>query len=528
MASPYEDPNSAEYKAYWQAEALRPIPPIKKKAAVVSDTIKENTNEVLNVNPNKGTKKEISAEVPKLVNYDPNSLSKPGAYDEANNINNLMEMRKQQAKAALQQKYDTVMSGLGAEEQKVPGVYSAQRSNTTAQSMLGARNFAEFMANRGLTNSGANAQAELARNMSLQRNIGALRAGEAEALADIARRKQEAQANYASGIAASDAEIGADTAKALLDSRRQQYQNELNQYYQDRNFGLQMANQQNDVAKYLNELKYGRDITQDETAYSRSRNALADTRYDEEKGYNRGQQAFDNQLKVNADYRQGNADYRQGQALESSLETEKLQRIGLALDQKIKQYGLDKTMPLETQRAEQLLSIGRADLAAKEYENSIAPEKFKLEMEKIRNDIAATNKQIDISQQNANTSSGNFKLNQDEFQAKKDAGYFEKSQVDEELKRATLADKKLNDTITKLNKLYVSEDDMGVMNVTGDKNALALAIVNSDLDEKGQNFAFAYYGLPLPKQPEQPGGLNWGKKTETFIGGKSFKPFGSK
>lgn len=82
------------------------------------------------------------------------------------------------------------------------------RNQAAAQNQQQVRNFAEYMANRGLTGSGAGAQSAISQSGVYQANIGSLLGQEAQAQADI----------------------GANQAKASLD-----------QFNTDRNFALQEA-----------------------------------------------------------------------------------------------------------------------------------------------------------------------------------------------------------------------------------------------------------------------------------------------
>ena len=101
----------------------------------------------------------------------------------------------------------------------------------------------------------------------------------------------------------------------------------------------------------------------------------------------------------------------QNQQVQSGIQTDVLQRAGLAIDNLSKQYNLDEVLPQELARAKQLISIGEADLAAKIFENTNAPEKFKMDMNTMAQSIEASKanvaqgwKGLDIQQQNANTS----------------------------------------------------------------------------------------------------------------------------
>jgi len=100
----------------------------------------------------------------------------------------------------------------------------------------------------------------------------------------------------------------------------------------------------------------------------------------------------------------------QGRQLESNLQTEAVQRAGLNITNLMNQYKLDTQMPLETEQAKVLIESGRADLAAKLFQNTVAPEEFKMKMAQVAEQIAASKantsqgwSQVGIAKQNADT-----------------------------------------------------------------------------------------------------------------------------
>ena len=107
----------------------------------------------------------------------------------------------------------------------------------------------------------------------------------------------------------------------------------------------------------------------------------------------------------------------QGRQLESGLQTEAMQRVGLEISNKINQIKLDN-LPEETALMLKTAKIqadkGQADLAYQLIVNSNAPEKFKAEIAQTYQQVAASKasvdqawKQLDISQQKANNKSSN-------------------------------------------------------------------------------------------------------------------------
>ena len=95
---------------------------------------------------------------------------------------------------------------------------------TSATSQQNARSFAEYMANRGLTNSGAAAQAEINRQSALQNNLGNINTAEANAYRDIANQRTQVNNDYASGVASANAAIQQQYLNNLLNYNEQQRQ----------------------------------------------------------------------------------------------------------------------------------------------------------------------------------------------------------------------------------------------------------------------------------------------------------------
>mgnify|MGYP000894043311 CR=1 FL=1 len=87
------------------------------------------------------------------------------------------------------------IGNLDTEQAKVSPYYYDKRNQAAAQSDVGALNFAQFMAGRGIK-GGAGAMPEIYRNAALQGNIGALNQAEAANLAEIERNRSQIQNAY--------------------------------------------------------------------------------------------------------------------------------------------------------------------------------------------------------------------------------------------------------------------------------------------------------------------------------------------
>jgi len=157
-----------------------------------------------------------------------------------NYIEGLSEAKRKAQMASLAQSRDQALSNLQAEKSGIAPKYYDARNQAAAGAQQSARNFAEFMAARGGTSSGANAQATLMNNMSLQGNLGALGRQEAEAFQDIARRETDARNAYSNNLAQAEAGILGERMNLLL-----------NDYYRAQERGDRLTQQaiQNEFAR---------------------------------------------------------------------------------------------------------------------------------------------------------------------------------------------------------------------------------------------------------------------------------------
>jgi hypothetical protein len=156
-----------------------------------------------------------------------------------NAITSFKNAQIQSAMATLQKSRDAALSNLTAEKATIQPKYYQKRNAESVQSQLGAKNFAEFMAQRGGANSGTSSQAELARNVALQGNIGALNQQEAGDYATNARRVTDVQNSYESDLAAAKAGAEATAMQQMIQQMNadRSYQQAMDQF--NKNFGLQ-------------------------------------------------------------------------------------------------------------------------------------------------------------------------------------------------------------------------------------------------------------------------------------------------
>lgn len=101
---------------------------------------------------------------------------------------------------------------------------------------MNAKNFQEYLASTGRANSGLAAQSRMQNANNLNTSLNTLNAGEAAALADIGRRRTDAQNAYNSGLASANANIEANYIQNLLEQRNK----ELDRQLQERQFQEQI------------------------------------------------------------------------------------------------------------------------------------------------------------------------------------------------------------------------------------------------------------------------------------------------
>lgn len=124
--------------------------------------------------------------------------------------------------AQLKQARDKALANLDVQEQEIKPTYQTARNQASATSQSSARSFAEYLANRGLTNSGASAQGEINRLSSLQNSLGNIDTAEANAYRDIANQKTAVENDYVAGVANANNAIAQEYYNNLLNYNQQQ------------------------------------------------------------------------------------------------------------------------------------------------------------------------------------------------------------------------------------------------------------------------------------------------------------------
>jgi hypothetical protein len=164
--------------------------------------------------------------------------SSRSSYDD--DLQRLKRLQQEATAQQLKAQKEKTLQALAEQEATIKPAYQAQRNSTAAVSAKNARSFNEYLANRGLTNSGAAVQTESNRMSTLQNNLADIDTQETNALNEIARARRNAETDYANGLATANAQIEADYfSKVLAENQRQRQideqlqQQALTQYSDD-------------------------------------------------------------------------------------------------------------------------------------------------------------------------------------------------------------------------------------------------------------------------------------------------------
>lgn len=127
----------------------------------------------------------------------------------------LAEAQRQSRIAGLGKARDSALSGLDSEKGTIDPYYYDKRNEAAGASDVGAMNFAQFMAGRGIKGS-AGAMPEMYRNAGLQSQIGRLDTQQAAEHSDIARRRSGIESAYQADVAGASADIDAQTMQNYI------------------------------------------------------------------------------------------------------------------------------------------------------------------------------------------------------------------------------------------------------------------------------------------------------------------------
>ena len=142
-------------------------------------------------------------------------------------INDLYDAKKQSQLTQLESAYQESRAEAEATRDKLPGQYRQQANDLAAQYERNRRNFNMQAAGAGL-NSGTASQAALAQNSAYQRDMGALRTAQADAMTEADRGIAELERQYQANVSSAIADNDYQRAQALLNEYNNGYTRDLN------------------------------------------------------------------------------------------------------------------------------------------------------------------------------------------------------------------------------------------------------------------------------------------------------------
>ena len=148
------------------------------------------------------------------------NYSKETSYQD--DLNRLKRLQQKATANELKAQKEKTLQALAERESTVKPTYQNQRNLASANSQKGARSFSEYLANRGLTNSGASTQGEMNRLSTLQNTLGTIDTNETNELNEIARARANAESDYASNLATANSKIEAEYFNNLLQENQRQ------------------------------------------------------------------------------------------------------------------------------------------------------------------------------------------------------------------------------------------------------------------------------------------------------------------
>ena len=142
-------------------------------------------------------------------------------------VNDLYDAKQQSQLTQLESAYQASRAEAEAARDKLPGQYRQQANDLAAQYERNLRNF-NLQADASGLNTGAASQAALAQNSAYQRDMGALRTAQADAMTEADRGIAELERQYQANVSSAIADNDYQRAQALMNEYNNGYSRDLN------------------------------------------------------------------------------------------------------------------------------------------------------------------------------------------------------------------------------------------------------------------------------------------------------------
>jgi hypothetical protein len=133
---------------------------------------------------------------------------------------------------------------LSEQELTIKPAYEGQRSGLRQQSEMQAKDFENFLANKGLSTSGISSQGEIARNVTLQSGISSLQLAQQKALENIAKQRQQTEQEYQRELISATSQAEQNAIERLLAQAQTQEQRRYQEQQNAIARSEELANQQ--------------------------------------------------------------------------------------------------------------------------------------------------------------------------------------------------------------------------------------------------------------------------------------------
>lgn len=171
-------------------------------------------------------------------------------------LKDLADAEKRNQQIQLDQQRAASLTSLEQEKAKVMPTFTQAKKETSVASQIGAKNFAEFLANRGQTSSGLAAQSEMSRQNVLARDIGNIGKQEQQALTDYSNQATGIQRDYSNQLANAYNTVDTNYQTNLYNEKIRQQEAAAAQKKYDQEFAYKKAQDELAQKNYAAEVAY--------------------------------------------------------------------------------------------------------------------------------------------------------------------------------------------------------------------------------------------------------------------------------
>ena len=140
--------------------------------------------------------------------------------DNSQYLKDLAAEEKRIKQVELDQQRAQALTQLEQEKAKVMPTFQQQRQQANVQSQIGAKNFAEYWANRGQTNAGINAQEQMSRANTLGNTMGGINQAQNQATLDFSNQALNTNTQFSNALQNSNATIDQNLNTNLYNERQ--------------------------------------------------------------------------------------------------------------------------------------------------------------------------------------------------------------------------------------------------------------------------------------------------------------------